>query len=133
MLKRINLLLITGALLVAQTGRVYIPTPEERSNARAAYSAVELAKKELEEANKSFTEVKSRIAKAHGLFKTEINFSSDFSTFESPYWCNDRVAGHGCPGPESEIRPDGTRIYPHGVSGGTLSSYDPTYTGPWHN
>lgn len=82
-MKLLTSILLTITLF-AQTGRVYLPTAEETSQARAAYQKVKDAEVVLKSAQDQWAAFKKQVKKSHGIAgkDQDIDFNAEFTTFE---------------------------------------------------
>jgi len=66
---------LIGTVLFAQTGNVYLTTPEEKLSTKTAYDNYKAAEK-------AWNDAKASVKKAHGIKKeSTIDFNKEFTTF----------------------------------------------------
>lgn len=87
-MKKLILGLLLSVIVLAQTGNVYITTPEEKEQIKAAFMAVKIAQANLDT-------VKDSIRKNHKLKKdVSLDFNKEYTTFNTI----DIFAGGASPG-----------------------------------
>ncbi len=83
-MKKLLIAIALATTLLAQTGKVYIPTADETDEARRSYAMVTNAEASLKTAQAQWAAFKAHVKKAHGITDKEatIEFNSEFTTFE---------------------------------------------------